>query len=149
MHMFEVGTGSCVDSLANLFSISAACYSDNGAYLIMGSKNGHIGIWSLGTGFTQNITDVLDQMRVNPKFWNDYPIMTPEFGKPDLEDSSDSEITIDQENPQTHLSEYPAPTDSNGPKKHPYLRVGDKVMSISSNPRNKKNDRARDGVGYA
>lgn len=141
VHMFETGTGACVDSMSHLFAISAACFSDTGSYLVLGSKTGHIGIWTVGGGFSDNIVEVLEQMRVNPKFWNDYPIMSPDDEKIDNEDSSDSEITVDNgRNDHIDMGGGQRRQTSNS-SKHGPIRVGNKFMNVDTQSNNKRTDK--------
>jgi hypothetical protein len=130
--MHETGTGSCVGAISHLFSITAACFSDTGVYLVLGSKTGHIGVWTVSQAFGENIAEVLEQMRVNPKFWNDYPIMAPEEGQYESEESSDSEITIDNGKLAVdHKSSGSNPKGqySNKPSR---IRVGNKFLPVDS-----------------
>lgn len=136
--MYETGTGGCVGSISHLFSITAACFSDTGVYLVLGSKTGHIGVWTISQHFGENIAEVLEQMRVNPKFWNDFPIMPPEEGQYESEESSDSEITIengkmpvDQKSSASHhKGQY-----SNKPTR---IRVGNKFLPVDSQSTQRK-----------
>lgn len=139
--MFETGTGSCVDSMSHLFAISAACFSDTGSYLVLGSKTGHIGIWTVGGGFSDNIVEVLEQMRVNPKFWNDYPIMTPDDERIDHDDSSDSEITVDHGKNETLESMAVGKRNPSSQSKNAPIRVGNKFMNVDSQSVQKKSEK--------
>jgi hypothetical protein len=123
--MYEIGTGNRISVMPNLFSISAACYSDNGVYLVLGSRNGHIGIWQTNSEYANNIAEVLEQMRMNPKFWNEYPIVSTDPQLQDDESSSDSDITIDK--PDELRSQ---PNDKTSSSKPSQIRVGNRTLNI-------------------
>lgn len=72
--MLEIGTGQIVGELSHIFDITAGCFSAFGEFAIFGSSRGHVGVWRFNETLLKNIHEVLDQIRINPKFWNDYPI---------------------------------------------------------------------------
>ena len=99
MMMIEIGTGNRVGCIDNLFDISDMCMSDDSSHIVLGSSRGHIGIYSLDRSYTDNITEVLEQMKVNPKFWNEYPIIYNSDNMIDNNDiSSDSNVSNDDDN---------------------------------------------------
>jgi hypothetical protein len=89
--MYEIGTGNRVASLPNVFGITASAFSETGSFLVLGSTKGHVGIWSLSSDYTDNIAGVLEQMRLSPKFWNDYPIFLSNEDYGQYEEDSEGE----------------------------------------------------------
>lgn len=137
--MVEIGTGLRAGSVSNLFDISAGCFSESGNYMVLGSSSGHIGIWALSRNFADNIAEVLEQMRLNPKFWNEFPINITEEQDFAQEDSSDSDVTLDpQRSPlefqskATSLSRAPPTAKASQP-----IRIGSKLVSLEERPREK------------
>lgn len=137
--MVEIGTGQRAGSVSNLFDISAGCFAESGSYMVLGSSTGHIGIWALSRAFADNIGEVLEQMRLNPKFWNEFPINITDEQDFAQEDSSDSDVTMDpQRNPlefnskATSLSKGPTAGKSSQP-----IRIGSKLVNLEDRPREK------------
>lgn len=138
LRMYETGTGSCVGSVSHLFSISATCFSDNGMYMVLGSKTGHIGVWTVQQAFGENIAEVLEQMRVNPKFWNDYPIMGPGEDQVESDESSDSEITVENGKNSNDLRSVGSQNKGQYSNRPVKIRVGNKFMAVDSQSHPKK-----------
>jgi WD40 repeat protein len=72
--IFEVGTGTFVGEIANLFQITSMKFSFDGKYLSFGSSSGIISVWATNEAMSSNITEVLNQVKLKDDFWKDYPI---------------------------------------------------------------------------
>ena len=73
--LIEIGTGNVIGCVNHIFDISTSSISLDGRFICLGSKQGHIGIWSFNQDYSENISDLLMQMTLNPKVWSDYPII--------------------------------------------------------------------------
>jgi len=74
-YLVEIGTGEIVGSIPYIYDISAGAFSPEGDYVVLGSNYGHVGVWLTEENIADNVSEVLAQMKMNPRFWNDYPIM--------------------------------------------------------------------------
>lgn len=83
-------------------------------------------------------------MRVNPKFWNDYPIMGPDEEQEASEESSDSEITI--ENGKMGIDQRSSASQNKGQfsNKPSKIRVGNKYLAVDSQSNTRKLEREKD-----
>ena len=77
--LYEIGTGSPAAEICSIFEITQMKFSHDGRYLSLGSSNGAVSIWSLGSHIHQNIKQVLDAMQLSSDFWFNYPIFLPDY----------------------------------------------------------------------
>ena len=82
--LIEIGTGQVIGCASHIFNINSSGISPDGKFFSLGSKTGHVGIWAIHQDFQENICEVLLQMKLNPKFWNDYPIIQENKGGNDM-----------------------------------------------------------------
>lgn len=72
--IFEIGTGKVKTCINYINPISKMIFDNEGKYLIIAGKKGEISLWKLSDSMNANIKNVLDQMKKNYNFWNQYEI---------------------------------------------------------------------------
>lgn len=73
--LIEIGTGNVIGCVNHIFDITTSGVSSDGKFFSLGSKKGHVGVWTLFDDYYENISNLLLEMRLNPKVWSDYPII--------------------------------------------------------------------------
>jgi hypothetical protein len=66
--LIEIGTGDIIGEIKNIFDISTVCVSKKGDFIILGSQKGQIGVWAVNEVIYNNISEVLAEMKINPRF---------------------------------------------------------------------------------
>ena len=54
--------------------VASFAFSRDGRFLAVGAADGATALWSLDLETKNNIMNILDATRNNPRFWNDYQI---------------------------------------------------------------------------
>ena len=72
--IFEIGTGKVKTCINYISPISKIIFDNEGKYLIIAGKKGEISLWELCDSMSANIRNVLEQMKINDNFWNQYEI---------------------------------------------------------------------------
>jgi len=72
--IFEIGTGKVKTCINYINPISKIIFDNEGKYLIISGKKGEISLWKLSDSMSANIGNVLNQMKKNNNFWNQYEI---------------------------------------------------------------------------
>lgn len=72
--IFEIGTGKVKTCINYINPISKIIFDNEGKYLIITGIKGEISLWKLCDSMRANIRNVLDQMKINDNFWNQYEI---------------------------------------------------------------------------
>ena len=72
--IFEIGTGNVASYVNYINPISKMIFDNEGNYLIIAGEKGEISLWKLPETMTKNIKNVLNEMKLNPFFWDDYEI---------------------------------------------------------------------------
>ena len=72
--IFEVGTGKVKTCVNYIEPISKIIFDNEGKYLIITGTKGEISLWKLPDSMSANIRNVLEQMKINDYFWNQYEI---------------------------------------------------------------------------
>ncbi len=77
--MYEIGTGLPAAEISSIFEITQLKFADDGRYLALGSSNGTVCVWSMGSHLYQNVKQVIDAMKLSSDFWFNYPIFLPDY----------------------------------------------------------------------
>ena len=72
--IFEIGTGNVASCVNYINSINKMIFDSEGNYLIIAGEKGELSLWKLPGTMTYNIKSVLNEMKLNPYFWDDYEI---------------------------------------------------------------------------
>ena len=72
--IFEIGTGKVKTYINYINPISKILFDNEGNYLIIAGKKGEISLWKLSDIMTNNIKYVLEEMKINKDFWEEYEI---------------------------------------------------------------------------
>lgn len=72
--IYELGTGNFVSILKNIFVISNVKFSNDGRFICIASDSGCISIWNIKGEIRDNIRNVLEEIKMNPHFWDNYRI---------------------------------------------------------------------------
>ena len=72
--IFEIGTGKVKTCVNYINPISKIIFDNEGNYLIIAGKKGEISLWKLTESMSINIKYVIDEMKVNDNFWEEYEI---------------------------------------------------------------------------
>ena len=72
--IFEIGTGRVKTCINYINPISKILFDNEGNYLIIAGKKGEISLWKLSEMMTNNIKYVLEEMKINKDFWEEYEI---------------------------------------------------------------------------
>ena len=72
--LFELGTGNVACCLNYINPISKLIFDYVGNYMIIGGEKGEISLWKLPENISYNIKNVLNEMKYNFYFWDDYEI---------------------------------------------------------------------------
>lgn len=62
--MYEIGTGMPAAEVASIFEVSQVRFSHDGQYLALGSTNGGVCVWSMGSHLHQNVKQIIDAMKM-------------------------------------------------------------------------------------
>ena len=71
---FEIGTGKIKTYINYNYPISKIIFDNSGNYLIISGQKGEISLWKLSESMTNNIKYVLEEMKTNINFWEEYEI---------------------------------------------------------------------------
>ena len=71
---FEIGTGKVKTCLNYNNPISKIIFDNDGNYLIIAGQKGELSLWKLSESMTNNIKYVLEEMKRNIYFWDEYEI---------------------------------------------------------------------------
>ena len=72
--IFEIGTGNVASCINYINPVNKMIFDNGGNYLIIAGKKGEISLWKLPENMIYNIKSVLNEMKSNPNFWDDYEI---------------------------------------------------------------------------
>jgi hypothetical protein len=72
--IFEIGTGKIKTFINYINSISRILFDNEGNYLIMAGEKGELSLWKLTESMSNNIKYVLEEMKTNKNFWDEYEI---------------------------------------------------------------------------
>ena len=70
----EIGTGNVANVVNYINPINKMIFDNEGNYLIIAGERGEVSLWKLPGSMTYNIKSVLNEMKLNPYFWDDYEI---------------------------------------------------------------------------
>ena len=72
--ILEIGTGNISSCVNYINSINKMIFDIEGNYMIIAGEKGEISLWRLPETMSGNIKNVLEEMKINPFFWEDYEI---------------------------------------------------------------------------
>ena len=72
--IFELGTGKVKTFINYINSISKILFDNEGKYLLIAGQKGEVSLWKLTDSMSNNIRYVLEEMKINKNFWEDYEI---------------------------------------------------------------------------
>ena len=72
--IFEIGTGKVKTCINYINPISKIIFDQEGNYIIIAGQKGEISLWKLIDSMTMSIKNVLEEMKINPNFWEEYEI---------------------------------------------------------------------------
>ena len=72
--IFEIGTGKIKTFINYINSISRILFDNEGNYLIIAGEKGEVSLWKLTETISNNIKYVLEEMKTNKNFWDEYEI---------------------------------------------------------------------------
>ena len=72
--IFELGTGKIKTCINYVNSISKILFDNEGNYIIIAGQKGEISLWKLSDSMSNNIKYVLEEIKINKDFWEDYEI---------------------------------------------------------------------------
>ena len=72
--IFEIGTGNVASCINYINPINKMIFDNEGNFMIIAGEKGEMSLWGLPTTMTDNIKNVLNEMKLNPFFWDDYEI---------------------------------------------------------------------------
>ena len=72
--IFEIGTGNVSSCVNYINPINKMIFDNEGNYLVIAGEKGEISLWKLPETMSKNIKNVLNEMKLNPFFWDDYEI---------------------------------------------------------------------------
>jgi len=72
--IFEIGTGKVKTCINYINPISKILFDQEGNYIIIAGQKGEISLWRLIDSMTMSIKNVLEEMKINPNFWEEYEI---------------------------------------------------------------------------
>ena len=72
--IFEIGTGKVKTCINYINPISKIIFDKIGNYLIIAGEKGEITLWKLCESMSYNIKYVLEEMKLNNNFWDEYEI---------------------------------------------------------------------------
>ena len=72
--IFEIGTGKVKTCINYINPISKILFDQEGNYIIIAGQKGEISLWKLIDSMTMSIKNVLEEMIINPNFWEEYEI---------------------------------------------------------------------------
>ena len=72
--IFEIGTGKVKTFLNYINPISKIIFDNKGNFLVIAGQKGEISLWKLSESMSNTIKYVLEEMKLNINFWDDYEI---------------------------------------------------------------------------
>ena len=72
--IFEIGTGNVASCVNYINPINKMIFDNEGNYMIIAGEKGEVSLWKLPETMSDNIKNVLNEMKSNPYFWDDYEI---------------------------------------------------------------------------
>ncbi|KAM3139067.1 hypothetical protein pb186bvf_008878 [Paramecium bursaria] len=78
VRVYECGTGNISERINNIYYITHLEFSNDSQYIIIAGKNGKLSLWGLNEDILDSAKDVIQNLKVNPFFWKDYPIYIDE-----------------------------------------------------------------------
>jgi WD40 repeat protein len=73
--IFEIGTGNVSSCVNYINPINKMIFDNDGNYLIIAGIKGELSLWKLSENMSYNIKNILNEMKANPFFWDDYEIV--------------------------------------------------------------------------
>ena len=73
--IYEIGTGNVSSCVNYINPINKMIFDNDGNYLIIAGVKGELSLWKLSENMSYNIKNILNEMRSNPYFWDDYEII--------------------------------------------------------------------------
>lgn len=77
--MYEIGTGLPAAEICSVFDITQMQFSPDGRFLSLGSSTGAVSVWSMSNTLYQNVSQVMEAMKISSDFWFNYPIFLPDY----------------------------------------------------------------------
>ena len=72
--IFEIGTGKVKTCINYINPINKMLFDNKGNYIIIAGQKGEVSLWQLSESMSMNIKNVLEEMKINEKFWEQYEI---------------------------------------------------------------------------